>query len=187
VSAPIELQTARLRLRQWRDDDDAPFAELNADPRVMEYFPSTLDRAASDALAASLRHAIATHGWGLWAVELRASNAFIGFVGLQQVPADLPFAPAVELGWRIAREHWGKGYAPEGAREAVRVGFEHVGVDALVAFTSVGNTKSRAVMQKLGMRAEPATFEHPRVPEGHPLRTHCLYRLARAEWLAAST
>ena len=185
MTALIEITTERLLLRQWRDQDYAPFAALNADPRVMEYFPSTLDRATSDGLADSLRSAMATNGWGLWAVELRATRSFVGFVGLQHAPAVLPFAPAVELGWRLAQPHWGNGYAPEAAREAVRVAFEQVGFAELVAFTAVGNLKSRAVMEKLGMR-HAAEFQHPRVPAGHPLRAHCLYRLARAEWVGAT-
>ncbi len=178
MTDPIEVETTRLCLRQWRESDYAPFAALNADPRVMEHFPSTLDRAASDRLAERARNAIATHGWGLWAVELRATGAFVGFVGIQHVPASMPFAPAVELGWRIAYEHWGNGYAPEAARQAIRVGFERIGLDALVAFTAIGNTKSRTVMEKIGMRYA-YDFDHPGLPTGHPLRAHCLYRIDR--------
>jgi RimJ/RimL family protein N-acetyltransferase len=181
VTAALQLETERLLLRQWRDEDYAPFAALNADPRVMEHFPSTLERAASDRLADIARQAIARNGWGLWAVELRATGAFIGFVGLQHAPTELPFSPAVELGWRIAQPYWGRGYAPEAAREAIRIGFERIALEALVAFTAVGNTKSRRVMAKLGMRYV-RDFEHPRLPEGHPLRAHCLYRITREAW-----
>jgi ribosomal-protein-alanine N-acetyltransferase len=161
------LTTARLVLRPWRDDDLAPFAALNADRRVMEFFPAVLSRAESDALAARIRLHMDAHGFGLWAVEAPGVAPFIGFVGLMTVPAALPFAPAVEVGWRLAREHWGRGYATEAARAAVEFGFGVLGL----------NRPSRAVMERLGM-THSADFEHPSIPAGHPLRPHVLYRLA---------
>jgi len=176
---PIEIETARLRLRQWRDSDLEPFAALNADPAVMEFFPSVLSRAESDALAARIRAAIAERGWGLWAVEAPGVSPFAGFVGLQSPPPSLPVSPCVEIGWRLAAEHWGKGFASEAARAALGVGFERLGLHEIVSFTSVINRRSRAVMERIGMRFDGETFEHPNVPAGSPLRTHVVYRLAR--------
>lgn len=180
----IEITTERLRLRQWRPSDREPFAQLNADPIVMEFFPSTLTPEESNAVASRLQSQIAGQGWGLWAAEVVSSERFIGFIGLQVPSAPLPFAPCVEVGWRLAHEHWGKGYATEGARAALRVGFEQLKLEEIVSFTTVGNVRSRAVMERLHMRKSDATFEHPSVPEGNPLRTHCLYRLTYEEWKA---
>ncbi|HSN20476.1 MAG TPA: GNAT family N-acetyltransferase, partial [Usitatibacter sp.] len=176
---PLERETARLRLRQWRDEDRAPFAALNADPLVMEHFPAPLAREASDALVERSRAAIASRGWGLWAVERISDRRFLGFVGLTVVPEYLPFAPALEVGWRVAREAWGAGYATEAAREALRVAFETVDLPEVVSFTAATNERSMAVMRRLGMR-EDGRFDHPRLAEGHRLRRHRLFRLARA-------
>lgn len=189
MSAPphtplIEPETPRLRLRQWRAADHAPFAALNADPRVMAHFPAPLSREASDAVAQRCEALIAERGWGFWAVETKADGEFIGFVGLHVPIAELPFSPCVETGWRLATAHWGRGYATEAARAALRVGFETLGLDEIVAFTALSNRPSMAVMERLGMRRDAATFEHPAVPEGHALRTHCLYRLGREDWQA---
>lgn len=174
------IQTERLLLRQWRDEDLEPFAALNADPGVMEYFPSVLNAAESDAAAAGNRAQIAEQGWGLWAVEVIDTNEFIGFAGLWTVPADYPFVPAVEVGWRLAQAHWGRGYATEAARAAVAFGFGELQLAEIVSMTSVGNARSRRVMEKLGMTREPADdFEHPRIPDGHPLRRHVLYRVEK--------
>src|SRR5689334_21924536 len=126
VSPPIEFDTERLRLRQWRSSDREPFAALNADPRVMEFFPATLDRPTSDAAIDRWQSQIEERGWGLWAAELGASHEFIGFVGLQVSPESLSFSPSVEIGWRLAYEHWSKGLATEAARGALRVGFEQL-------------------------------------------------------------
>jgi RimJ/RimL family protein N-acetyltransferase len=181
VNPPIEFDTARLRLRQWREADLAPFAALNADPRVMEFFPSTLEREASDAGVRRAQTHIAERGWGFWATQVRATGELIGFVGIQLTKPEMPFEPCVEIGWRLAYGHWGKGYASEAARGALQVGFEQLGLDEIVSFTALPNLRSRAVMERLGMR-ETATFEHPNVPEGSPLRTHCLYRLSRNQF-----
>ncbi|PWF42878.1 GNAT family N-acetyltransferase [Massilia glaciei] len=182
VSPPIEFKTERLRLRQWQASDHAPLAELNADPRVMEYFPSVLEREASDAAIARWSAHIVERGWGLWTVELRDTKAFVGMVGLQVFSAALPFAPCVEVGWRLAHGYWGKGYALEAASAALRVGFEQLGLEEIVSMTAVVNRRSRSVMERLGMREDAATFEHPKVPEGSVLREHCLYRLGRGQW-----
>lgn len=177
------LVTERLLLRQWREADLAPFAALNADPRVMEFFPRPLDRAESDALAARLSAFIRERGFGFWAAERKADGAFLGFVGLNAPAWTAPFTPCVEIGWRLARACWGQGYATEAARAALAFGFATLGLAEIVAFTVPGNRRSRAVMERLGMHRDPAAdFEHPAVPEGHALRRHVLYRLTRSAW-----
>ncbi|MEU5882943.1 GNAT family N-acetyltransferase [Spirillospora sp. NPDC047279] len=174
--APV-LTTERLTLRGWREDDLAPFAELNADPAVMEHFPATLDRAASDALATRITAGFAAHGFGLWAVETTADRRFIGFTGLSVPGFHAPFLPGVEIGWRLARGAWGHGYATEAARRALRFGFHDAGLAEILSFTATGNTRSQAVMRRIGMTHDSAAdFDHPDLPEGHPLRRHVLYR-----------
>ncbi len=177
----MEITTERLVLRQWTDEDYAPFAALNADPRVMEFFPARLDRAASDAMAARCRGLIAGRGWGLWAVEVLETGRFIGYVGLHVPAAELPFMPCVEIGWRLEYPAWGHGFATEAARAALRFGFGELGLEEIVSFTFVGNHRSRAVMERLGM-AESANFMHPALPQGSPLLAHVLYRLSRDLW-----
>lgn len=178
-----ELRTKRLLLRQWRDEDLEPFAELNADPETMRYFPAPPHREQSDALAEHARGHIDEEGWGIWAVEVVGAASFIGFVGLARPSFEEHFTPAVEVGWRLAREHWGHGYATEAGRAALGYGFEELDLDEIVSFTSGLNEPSRRVMERLGMSHDPADdFEHPRVPVGHPLRPHVLYRLSRADW-----
>jgi ribosomal-protein-alanine N-acetyltransferase len=181
VSETPEIHTARLRLREWRDDDLAPFATLNADPRVMEFLGAPLDRTASDALAARIRAHFTQHGFGLWAVEVVAGAPFVGFIGLSVPAFTAHFTPCVEIGWRLAAEHWGKGYAGEGAKRALEFGFGQLGLDEIVAFTAVGNARSRHVMERIGMHHDPADdFDHPALPGGHPLQRHVLYRITRA-------
>ncbi len=183
MSAPIEFETHRLLLRQWRAEDREPFAALNADPVVMEHFPAALTRAESDAIANRCECLIAERGWGAWATEIKATGEFIGFVGLHIPPDDLPMSPCVEILWRLAHAHWGRGFATEAARGALHVGFEVLELPEIVAFTVPSNARSRAVMERLGMQMDATTFEHPGVPEGHALRTHCNYRLSRDRWL----
>lgn len=168
------LATPRLLLRPWRDGDLAPFAALNADPRVMEYFPAPLDRAGSDALAAKIRAHLAEHGWGLWAVEHAASGGFLGFTGLARPTFASWFTPCVEVGWRIAAAYWGRGYAPEAAAAVLEFGFRELALPEIVSFTSVGNVKSIRVMEKIGLTRR-GEFEHPGIAEGSPLRPHVLY------------
>jgi RimJ/RimL family protein N-acetyltransferase len=181
-----ELRTERLLLRQWRDEDLEPFAELNADPETMRYFPAPPSREESDALAERAGRQIEAEGWGLWAVEVADGASFIGFVGLGRASFEEHFTPAVEVGWRLAREHWGHGYATEAGRGALAYGFEELGLEEIVSFTSRLNEPSWRVMERLGMSHDAAgDFEHPRVPVGHPLRSHVLYRLSRADWAAA--
>jgi RimJ/RimL family protein N-acetyltransferase len=178
-----ELRTERLVLRQWREEDLEPFATLNADPETMRYFVAPPTRAESDALAERSRRQIDDEGWGLWAVEVAGGPSFIGFVGLARPSFEAHFTPAVEVGWRLAREHWGHGYATEAGRAALAHGFEELGLREIVSFTSLLNEPSWRVMERLGMARDPADdFEHPRVPVGHPLRLHVLYRLSRTAW-----
>lgn len=165
-------------MRRWRDSDREPFAALNADPEVMRHFPAALSRSDSDALIDRLEDHIDAHGYGLWALERLDDGRLLGFVGLQTVPPELPFAPTTEIGWRLARSAWGQGYATEAARAALRFGFAGVGLAEIVAFTTVGNTRSRAVMERLGMTRDPAEdFDHPGIAPPSPLRRHVLYRI----------
>lgn len=165
-------------LRRWRDSDLEPFAALNADPVVMEHFPAPLAGEESDRMAARIDAAIVERGFGLWAVEVKGGPPFIGFVGLSVPNFDAPFMLAVEAGWRLAAAYWGRGYATEAAGAAVRFGFTTVGLPEIVAFTNPANTRSRRVMERLGMRRDPTDdFEHPNLAVGHPLRRMVLYRL----------
>lgn len=178
--APRSLATDRLALRRWRDADREPFAALNADPAVMEYFVAPLSRAESDAFVDRIEASFADRGLGLWAVEEAASGRFAGFVGLWPADFEAAFTPAVEVGWRLARWSWGRGFATEAARASLADGFGRLGVAEIVSFTSVLNGRSQRVMRALGMTRDPAEdFDHPRVPEGHRIRRHVLYRLAR--------
>ena len=179
MAGVIEFDTPRLRLRQWRESDRDPFAALNADPVVMEFFPALLSREASDASIDAWQSQFAERGWSNWAVEVRDTEAFIGFVGLSLPRRVLPFSPCVEIGWRLARAHWGKGFATEAALGAVRVAFEELALPEIVSFTTLLNLRSRAVMERIGMQDSHEDFEHPGVPPGHPQRMHCLYRMRR--------
>jgi RimJ/RimL family protein N-acetyltransferase len=178
----IEFDTDRLRLRQWLEADREPFARLNSNPQVMAFLPSLLDRAASDLLFDRLQARIAERGWGWWAVASKLDAQFIGFVGLNIPAIELPFSPCVEVGWRLAFDYWGKGYATEAAKGALAVGFDRLNLPEIVSFTATPNHRSRAVMERLGMERTDATFEHPSLAVGHPLRKHDLYRLSRERW-----
>ena len=182
MSRVITLRTERLLLRPWRDSDRAPFAALNADPKVMEHFPSVSTRAQSDALADRIAARMAEQGYGLWAVELPGVADFIGFIGLS--PADAVLGrPALEIGWRLAAEHWGRGYATEGARAALAHAFDALQRDEIVSFATTANQRSRHVMEKLGMvRRVEDDFDHPGVPVTWPGRRHVLYRITREQW-----
>ncbi|MCW3475794.1 GNAT family N-acetyltransferase [Limobrevibacterium gyesilva] len=174
------LTTARLVLRHWREDDLDAVAAMTADPVVMRYFLHARSRAQSDAWVAGVRAHFDRTGFGIWAVEAPGVAAFIGFVGLSQVPADMPSAPSVEAVWTLDRPYWNRGYASEAARAAMADGFTRLGLDEIVAFTTVVNTPSRAVMERLGMVRDPTEdFDHPRVPAGHRLARHVLYRKKR--------
>jgi RimJ/RimL family protein N-acetyltransferase len=178
-----DLTTPRLWLRQWRASDRAPFAALNADPVVMEFLGGCLNRATSDALASAAEAEIARQGWGLWAVEVRENATFIGFVGLRAPSFEAAFTPCVEIGWRLAQGSWGRGFATEAGRECVRFAFETLALGELVSFTVPANHRSRAVMERLGLRRDAnGDFDHPRLPAGHSLQRHVLYRLLREDW-----
>jgi RimJ/RimL family protein N-acetyltransferase len=174
----LSLRTSRLLLRPWRDEDIAAFAEMSADPIVMEYLLSLSHRGLSaEAWAARARAHWDEHGFGQWVVELPGAASFIGVVGLGEVAYEAPFTPAVEVAWRLARPGWGRGYATEAARAALDYGFDKLGLSEIVALTVPANQRSRRVMQRLGMTRSPEDdFDHPRVPEG-PLKRHVLYRL----------
>jgi RimJ/RimL family protein N-acetyltransferase len=178
---PRELRTQRLWLRRWLPSDRIPFAALNADPRVMEYFAAALSREESDALAARIESHFDRHGFGLWAVEIPTVAPFAGFIGLSIAGFKAHFTPAVEIGWRLAATHWNRGYATEGARAVLAFGFEALGLAEIVSFTTLANHRSRRVMERIGMTHDPSDdFDYPTLPAGHPLRRHVLYRTRHA-------
>jgi RimJ/RimL family protein N-acetyltransferase len=178
VSAFPTLSGGRIRLRRWRDEDRQAFAAMNSDARVMEFFQSRLTRIESDAMVDRIQEHFNKHDFGLWAIEVPGVAAFVGFAGLAIARFSAHFTPCVEVGWRLAFEHWGRGYATEAARLALGYGFGTLALSEVISFTSATNHRSRAVMERLGMRRDPADdFDHPVLPEGHPLRRHVLYRL----------
>jgi RimJ/RimL family protein N-acetyltransferase len=170
------IRTDRLLMRRWLDSDRGPFAALNADPETMRYFPATLDRPASDALVDRIESRFEQYGYGLWALEVIETGEFIGFTGLNPMPDDVPGAGGTEVGWRLARQAWHRGYATEAARAALDVAFGGVGLKEIWSMTAVINDPSQAVMRRLGLN-EVARFDHPRIPVGHPLRPHVTYHL----------
>ena len=177
------LTTERLLLRRWRDSDRLPFQKINADPRVMKFMPGFLAPEVSDKLINRIEEHFDRHGFGLFAAELLAERKLIGFIGLSVPPLEAPFMPAVEIGWRLAFDSWGRGLATEGARAVVHYSFENLSLTSLVSFTVPENLRSRRVMQKLGMTHDPADdFDHPSLPHSHPLRRHVLYRLDSLQW-----
>ncbi|WP_455212526.1 GNAT family N-acetyltransferase [Kaarinaea lacus] len=179
----IEIETQRLKLRQWRKQDWPAFAELNADPTVMQYYPRTLSTEESNAMAQRMSTLIRKQGWGFWAVEKCDEMRFIGFVGLNKPAYKLPVTPCVEIGWRLAKEYWGCGYATEAAQACLPVAFNALKLSEVYSFTSLANIKSQAVMQRIGMANTHANFEHPMIPEKHPLREHVLYKIDKSSWL----
>jgi RimJ/RimL family protein N-acetyltransferase len=173
------VTTERLVMRRWRQTDREPFAELNGDPETLAFFPATLSRAESDALVDRTEAGFEERGYGLWALEVAGTGEFIGFTGLAPMPADIPGGPdGTEIGWRLARNAWHHGYATEAARAALGVAFDGVGLREIWSYTSLRNAPSQAVMRRIGM-TESARFPHPRVPDGHPLKPHVAYHLAR--------
>lgn len=175
------LRGPRVILRAWRPLDRDAFAAMNADPRVMEFFPRRLTRQDSDAFADRIEAHFARTGFGLWAVEIPGLAEFAGFTGLAPAHPGVPCAPAIEVGWRLAPLAWGRGYASEGGRLALAHAFDALGLKEVVSFTAVLNKPSQRVMQRLGMIFS-GTFEHPAVPDGHPIRPHVLYRITAEEW-----
>lgn len=176
------IETERLILRPWRASDLGAFAALNADPEVMRHFPELLTREQTDGMIGRIQDRFAAHGFGFGAAERKSDGVLVGMVGLQRVSPEVPCAPAVEVGWRLARAHWGQGYATEAARGWIDWGFATQGLPEIVAFVVPDNRPSQAVMTRLGMTRDPARdFEHPALPEGHRLRPHWLFSLARPE------
>ncbi|MGH3300649.1 MAG: GNAT family N-acetyltransferase [Streptosporangiaceae bacterium] len=172
------IQTKRLLMRRWGDADREPFADLNADAETMRFFPSPLDRAASDALIDRIESRFERDGFGMWALEVAATGDFIGFTGLNQpLPDGIPGAGGVEIGWRLARHGWHQGYATEAATAALDVAFTSAGLAEIWSFTAVLNEPSQAIMRRIGL-TEVARFDHPRIPAGHPLRPHVMFHLA---------
>lgn len=180
------LETERLRLRQWRDEDYPAYARLNADPMVMRYFPKLLSPEESHEQADRLRSLMTERGWGIWVVELKVNGEFVGICGLHFQAGDsgIPHAPLTEIVWRMLPVHWGKGYAPEAARRVLQFAFEERALDAVYAYTAQVNTPSQRVMMKAGMNNTGEAFNHPKLESGHALERHCLYVLTRADWLA---
>lgn len=177
-----ELHTSRLLLRRWRSNDREPFARINSDPRVMEYYPAPLTPAQSDALIGRIESHFEQHGFGLWAAELGSTGNLLGYIGLS-IPAfpNPPFqthsTPCVEIGWRLDADSWGHGLATEGARAVLHHAFTALALPEIVSFTTPANQRSIRVMEKLGMTRNPDDdFDHPNLPHGHPLRPHVLYR-----------
>ena len=179
----IEIETKRLKLRQWKMEDRAFFAGINADPIVMKYYPDILSAKESNDMAQKFESLIAKRGWGFWAVEKMDEDKFIGFVGLHEPTYDLPVTPCVEIGWRLAREYWGHGYASEAAQASLGIAFDRVGLSEVYSFTSVSNKKSRAVMEKLGMVNTNKNFKHPMISAKSQLQEHVLYKIDKQHWM----
>jgi ribosomal-protein-alanine N-acetyltransferase len=181
-------RTRRLVLRRWREADRAPFARMNGNPDVMRYFVRPLEAAESDAFIDRIEAQFDQHGFGLWAIERRDDGAFLGFAGLLIPLFDARFTPCVEVGWRFDRPFWGRGYATEAATEALRFGFEESDLEEIVSFAPFQNERSIRVMERLGMHRDVRDdFDHPRLPEGHRLLRHVLYRLRREEFRVAAS
>lgn len=179
----MTIETARLILRPWREDDRKPFAEMSADPAVMEHLLPLGGREGADEWINRQMAHLAEHGFCFWALQAKKSGAFVGAVGLLRIGYEAHFTPAVEVGWRVSRSFWGQGYATEAGAASIQFGFRELGLGEIVANTVAGNTNSRRVMEKLGMSHNAKDdFDHPRISEGHPLRRQVLYRLPRDRW-----
>lgn len=180
----MEIETKRLLLRNWTDKDFEDFYALNSDPVVMEYFPKTLVRRESDELAHKARSLIEKNGWGFWACELKGGSDFMGFVGLNSPDYRLPFGPCIEIGWRLAKEYWGYGYATEAGEASLKYAFTQLDVEEVVSFAVTNNTKSIAIMERLGMSNMHSNFSHPKLPRNSPLSEHVLYKIQNEYWLS---
>ncbi|HHD75793.1 MAG TPA: N-acetyltransferase [Campylobacterales bacterium] len=178
----MTLETTRLILRQWKSDDFSVFAKMNADQEVMRYFPHTLAEVESNALGEKIESLITQRGWGFWAIEEKSSQSFIGYVGLHEPQSELPFNPCVEVGWRLDKAYWSKGYATQAAHEALRFAFEELGLKRVYSFTALPNYPSMNVMKRLGMVDTKQNFMHPSVDENSPLREHVLYLITQEMW-----
>ncbi|QOD12248.1 GNAT family N-acetyltransferase [Psychrobacter sp. 28M-43] len=176
------IETERLYLRQWQASDFAPFAEMNANPEVMAYFPKLLTTSMSNTIAKKCQSLIDDNGWGFWAVSLKETDTFIGMVGLNNANADMPFSPAVEIAWRLDNDYWGLGYATEAARASLNFAFVELGIEEVVSFTAVINKRSQLVMERLGMTNTQENFYHPMLDPNHRLAEHVLYKITRQQW-----
>lgn len=177
------LETDRLLLRTWRDDDLEPFFAINQDPQVMEFFPSLQDLETTQRLITRSKEHLKAHSYSLYACERKDIRAFIGFIGLMTPHFDAHFTPAIEIGWRLASSAWGKGFATEGARAILEDGFQRLELSEIVSFTAKQNQKSIRVMEKIGLKHDAKDdFDHPKLEEGHPLRRHVLYRLSKERY-----
>ena len=180
------IETDRLILRQWKDSDRKPFAELNSDAEVMKHFPNILDESGSKQLVERLKAHIDEKGWGFWAVELKDTKDFIGLVGINSPSDNLPFIPSIEVGWRLSRKFWGRGYATEAAKASLKFAFENLAADEIVSFTTVQNKPSQSVMKRIGMVNVQENFQHPSVAVGSRHREHVLFKITKEEWLNGS-
>ncbi|MBL4829943.1 MAG: GNAT family N-acetyltransferase [Aliivibrio sp.] len=178
------METTRLILRQWKESDFAQYAKMCADPDVMKYFPAVQTETESYAQANRARDYITANGWGFWAVEVKSTGEFIGFVGLhaQEANCGIPFAPLIEVGWRLNASSWGNGYAPEAANAALEYAFTQLNVDEIYSFTSMPNEPSKRVMEKIGMVDTGQLFNHPMVVHGHRMECHCLFKMTKQQW-----
>jgi len=173
----IQLRSERLILRQWEDKDYAPFASINSDPEVMHYLPKILSLEESNQFADRIRDIIQDRGWGLWALELKDTGEFIGYTGLHDIDNQLPFAPGIEIGWRISKEFWGNGYTSEAAKEILRFAFISLQLEKIYSFSSKENKRSISVMKKIGLKNTYTNFSHPCLPDNHKLTEHVLFKL----------
>ncbi|MGX5172509.1 GNAT family N-acetyltransferase [Aliikangiella sp. IMCC44653] len=176
------LKTDRLLLRQWTEDDFLPFAEMCSDKDVMEHFPKLLSTQESNEMGRKILSLISERGWGFWALEIPNKQKFIGFAGLHTPKGNMPFSPCVEVGWRLAKQYWGKGYATEAAREALKFAFINLNLKEVVSFTTQANNRSKAVMEKIGMIDSKQNFMHPGIDLSHPQCEHVLYKISKLEW-----
>lgn len=176
------LNTDRLILRQWTEKDFEPFAKICGDKEVMEFFPSTLTEEESNNMGHRIKSLIEERGWGFWAIEIPNKESFIGFVGLHTPKVSLPFSPCVEIGWRLSKTHWGKGYATEAAKESLKFAFTTLNLDEVVSFAAIANVRSQAVMQKIGMSDTGRNFMHPDIESTHPQCEHVLYKITKQDW-----
>lgn len=176
-------ETSRLILRDWREEDIPQFARMNADPVVMEFFEKTFSLEETRQSVHRMRECAKNYGYTFWAAEQKNDGKFVGCIGIFMSTYESPFTPGVEIGWRLDKPYWGQGYATEGARKALEVGFEKFGLQEICAITVPANERSRRVMEKLGMVHDPSeNFKHPKIPPEHPFSVHVLYRLARQNW-----
>ena len=182
MNRKVEIETKRLLLRRWQDTDIDAFISMNADTTVMRFFPATQNVEETRAFYDSIQQEFSEYGYGLYAVEEKDSGYFIGYIGFHWSRFDMDFCPCIEIGWRLGKQYWNKGYATEGAAACLKHGFDNLCFDEVVSFTSTENVPSQRVMQKIGMQFERC-FEHPKVAEGHPLRPHVFYRINKNDYI----